>query len=69
MPELIRVRKKGQITIPKLVRLKLGIEEGDFLEVQIRDNNMVLRKLADKDHKAHALFGKRSEVKDSHDRY
>ena len=69
MPELIRVRKNGQITIPKSVRLKLGIDEGDFLDVHVRDNNMVLRKLADKDPKAHALFRKRSEVKDSHDRY
>ncbi len=69
MPELIKVRKKGQITIPKSLRLKLGTKEGDFLDVQVRGNDIVLKKLVGKDHKAHALFGKRSEVKDSHDRY
>lgn len=51
MSELIQVRKKAQVTLPRSVRRKLGIEEGDFLDVQVRDSELVLRvkKLIDKD--------------------
>ena len=51
MTELIQVRKKAQVTLPQSVRRKLGIEEGDFLDVQVRDSELVLRvkKLIDKD--------------------
>lgn len=51
MSELIQVRKKSQVTLPQSVRRKLGIEEGDFLDVQVRDSELVLRvkKLIDKD--------------------
>ena len=50
MPELIQLRKKSQLTLPQSVREKLGIEEGDFLDVQIRSGEIVLKvkKLIDK---------------------
>jgi antitoxin MazE len=51
MSELIQVRKKAQITLPLSIRKKLGVEEGDFMDVQVRDGEIVLKvkKLVDKD--------------------
>lgn len=51
MPDLIQVRKKAQLTLPQSVRQKLNIEEGDFLNVQVRNGEIVLRvkKLVDKE--------------------
>ena len=51
MSELIQVRKKAQLTLPLSVRHKLGVEEGDFMDVQVRDGEIVLRvkKLVDKE--------------------
>ncbi len=51
MSELIQVRKKAQLTLPLSVRRKLGIEEGDFMDVQVKDGEIVLKvkKLVDKD--------------------
>jgi len=51
MPELIQIRKKAQLTLPLSVRQALNIEEGDFLDVKVRDGEIVLRvkKLVDKE--------------------
>ena len=51
MSELIQVRKKAQVTLPQSVRRALNIEEGDFLDVQVKDGQIVLRvkKLVDKE--------------------
>ena len=51
MAEYVQVRKKAQVTIPLSIRRKLGIEEGDFMDVRIKDNEIVLKvkKLIDKD--------------------
>ncbi len=51
MSELVQVRKKAQLTLPQSVRQELGIEEGDFLDVQVRSGEIVLRvkKLVDKE--------------------
>jgi antitoxin MazE len=51
MADLVQVRKKAQITLPLSIRKKLGIEEGDFLEVNDKDGEIVLKvkKLVDKD--------------------
>ncbi len=51
MSELIQVRKKAQLTLPLSVRKKVGVEEGDFMDVQVRDGEIVLKlkKLIDKD--------------------
>jgi AbrB family looped-hinge helix DNA binding protein len=50
MSELIQVRKKAQVTLPLSVRKELGVEEGDYLDVQVRDGEIVLKlkKLVDK---------------------
>ena len=51
MSELIQVRKKAQLTLPLSVRKKVGVEEGDFMDVQVRDGEIVLKlkKLVDKE--------------------
>jgi AbrB family looped-hinge helix DNA binding protein len=51
MSELIQVRKKAQLTLPLSIRQKLGVEEGDYMDVQVRDGEIVLKvkKLVDKD--------------------
>ena len=43
MSELIQVRKKAQLTLPQSVRQELGIKEGDFLDIQVKDGVIVLR--------------------------
>ena len=51
MPELVQVRKKAQVTLPQSVLQALNIEEGDFLDVKVKDGEIVLRvkKLVDKE--------------------
>lgn len=51
MSELVQIRKKAQLTLPLSVRQRLGIEEGDFVDMQVRDGEIVLKvkKLIDKE--------------------
>jgi antitoxin MazE len=51
MSELIQLRKKAQLTLPLSVRKKLGLKEGDFVDVQVRDREIVLKvkKLIDRE--------------------
>jgi AbrB family looped-hinge helix DNA binding protein len=48
---LIRLRPKGQITLPDSVRRQAHIDEGDVLEVSVEEQGIVLRpkKLVDAD--------------------
>jgi AbrB family looped-hinge helix DNA binding protein len=39
----VRVKRKGQVTIPQEIRTKLGIEEGALLEIQTQDDTIVLK--------------------------
>ena len=41
-----RLTKKGQITIPKEIRDKLGIKRGDIVEFAIKDGECIVRKKA-----------------------
>jgi AbrB family looped-hinge helix DNA binding protein len=45
-----RVTRHGQITLPASVRKKLGVEEGDIVEIDVVDEHAVLlpKKLVDK---------------------
>jgi AbrB family looped-hinge helix DNA binding protein len=45
-----KVTRHGQITLPASVRKRLGIEEGDLVEIEIKDDTAVLvpKKLVDK---------------------
>jgi AbrB family looped-hinge helix DNA binding protein len=40
----ITVSRKGQITIPKEVRDRMGILEGDKIIIYLKDNNIILKK-------------------------
>lgn len=40
---LVSVNRKAQVTIPKAVREKLNIQEGDVLELEVRGEELVLR--------------------------
>jgi len=39
----VRVKRKGQVTIPFELRSKLGIEEGALLEIKEKEGSIVLR--------------------------
>ena len=39
----VRVKRKGQVTIPQALRSKLGIQEGALLEVEEEGGAIVLR--------------------------
>lgn len=45
-----KVTRHGQVTLPASVRKKLGIEEGDLIEVVVEDDKAVLlpKKIIDK---------------------
>jgi len=48
--ETLQIRKKFQITLPLSIREQLGLEEGDYMAVEAREDEIVLRpkKLIDK---------------------
>jgi AbrB family looped-hinge helix DNA binding protein len=50
MPTYSKVTRNGQITLPARVRKSLGIEEGDLVEIEVKDETAVLvpKKLVDK---------------------
>jgi AbrB family looped-hinge helix DNA binding protein len=50
MPSYTKVTRHGQITLPAHVRRKLGIEEGDLVEIEVVDEKAVLmpKRLVDK---------------------
>jgi AbrB family looped-hinge helix DNA binding protein len=39
---LIKIQKKGQFTIPTAIRSRLGLADGDFVEVSIQATSIVL---------------------------
>lgn len=40
-----RVSSKGQITIPKSVREKMGLQPGDKVRVEVRGENIVIERV------------------------
>jgi antitoxin PrlF len=50
------VAERGQITIPKALRLKLGIRPGTVLDFEIRDHHLVAVKADQKD-PVEAVYG------------
>ena len=49
-----RLSRKGQVTIPKAVREKLGARPGDVLLYEVRGSSMTLRRLEPFDADFHA---------------
>ena len=50
MPAYSKVTRHGQITLPASVRRELGVEEGDWIEIEVVDDRAMLvpKKLVDK---------------------
>ena len=48
--EILQIRKKFQITLPRSIRERLALEEGDYVAAEVRDDEIVLRpkRLVDK---------------------
>ena len=48
-PTLTRVTRNGQITLPAMVRRTLRVEEGDYIEVRVAGESIILtpKKLVD----------------------
>lgn len=42
---MVKVTRKRQVTIPKEIGEKLGIEEGDYLKVRLEGNKIVMEKV------------------------
>lgn len=42
MTASVTMRGKGQVTLPSAVRESLGLDEGDLLDVRVRDGAVVL---------------------------
>jgi AbrB family looped-hinge helix DNA binding protein len=49
MPAIMKISPQGQIRIPKRIMMTLGIDKGDYVEVDIEERQIVLkpRKLID----------------------
>jgi AbrB family looped-hinge helix DNA binding protein len=49
MPTIMKISPQGQIRIPGKVMARLGIEKGDYIEVDVEESHIVLkpRKLID----------------------
>jgi AbrB family looped-hinge helix DNA binding protein len=41
---LIKVSSKGLVTLPKKIRTRLGIEEGDYLSISSEEDRIIFRK-------------------------
>lgn len=39
----VRVKRKGQITIPQELRVQLGIEEGSILDIKAQDGALIMK--------------------------
>jgi len=39
---LVKIQKKGQLTLPTQIRSRLGLADGDFVDVSIRASNIVI---------------------------
>jgi len=49
MPTVMKISPQGQIRIPKKIMSALGITKGDYVEVDVKDSDIILkpRKLID----------------------
>ncbi|QWK19119.1 MAG: AbrB/MazE/SpoVT family DNA-binding domain-containing protein [Hydrogenobacter thermophilus] len=45
MAGIVKLSSKGQIVIPKELRDKLGLKAGDYLLIDLKDNEVKLRKI------------------------
>jgi AbrB family looped-hinge helix DNA binding protein len=43
MAAIMKISPQGQIRIPKKIMIMLGIDKGDYVEVDVKEKNIVLR--------------------------
>jgi AbrB family looped-hinge helix DNA binding protein len=43
--EIVKVTRKGQVTLPQEIRKKLGVSEGDYLAVGSERNYILMRRV------------------------
>ncbi|MBI1955968.1 MAG: AbrB/MazE/SpoVT family DNA-binding domain-containing protein [Acidobacteria bacterium] len=51
-----KISKKGQVTIPKIVRESLRASPGDWIEYEVQDNVIKLRRVEPFDRAFHAAL-------------
>lgn len=51
MKNNIKMTSKGQITLPKEIRNSLHLEKGNYFNVQVKDNCIILKPVIEKDNK------------------
>ena len=51
-----KISKKGQVTIPKIVRESLRASPGDLIEYEVQDNVIMLRRVEPFDRAFHAAL-------------
>ncbi len=42
MPQLVKITRGGQITIPAAIRRKLNMDVGDYVEIEVVDQRLML---------------------------
>lgn len=64
---LVKVVRNGQITLPKELRKKLDIEEGDLLEVELEKGSFIIRPKAviDKELARNRFFKMVDEIREA----
>lgn len=62
---VIKVLRNGQITLPKELRDVLGVKEGDMLEAEMKENQVVLKPkiLIDKIPESEFEFSEQGKIK------
>lgn len=45
--EVAKIRKKGELTVPKVVREQLGWDEGDHIMIKFKDQKLILERIED----------------------
>ena len=45
MADIVKISSRGQIVIPREIRDKLGFKAGDYLLIQLENNEVKLRKI------------------------
>ncbi len=58
MSALSKISSKNQITVPKEVRERLGIQPGDILAYDIEDERVILRRVEPFDREFHEALAK-----------
>ena len=59
-----KIPAKGQVVIPKQVRQRLGLKQGDTLRFRVADNGITIEKVPETQHDPFAAFSEWSSAED-----